>query len=86
MSIKPKRDVIKSLTQVTRVIYGKEREIWSIYFGTDGAGKKVRASRSSKADALLCIDEFYRKLKEAGDSITVLKPAQVYDEIGRAHV
>lgn len=79
MSIKPKRDVIKSLTQVTRVIYGKEREIWSIYFGTDGAGKKVRASRSSKADALLCIDEFYRKLKEAGDSITVLKPAQVYD-------
>lgn len=79
MPIKPKREVIKSLSFKTRVIYGKEREIWSIYFGSDGTGNKIRASRSSKADALLCIDEFYRKLKEAGDSITVLKPAQVYD-------
>lgn len=79
MPIKTKREVIKSLKYKTRIIYGKEREIWEIYFGSNGEGKKIRASKSSKADALLCIDEFYRKLKDAGDSITVLKPAQVYD-------
>lgn len=79
MPIKPKRDVIKSLTCRTRTIYGKERELWEAYFGSDSDGKKIRVSKSSKKDALLYIDEFYRKMREFGDSIMVLTPSQVYD-------
>lgn len=79
MSIKSKREVVSSLSCHTRIIGGKPREIWEAYFGTDGHGRKIRCCKSSKKDALMAIDDFFRKYKDCGDSITILKPAQIYD-------
>lgn len=79
MSIKTKREVIKSLSCRKRIIYGKERECWEIYFGSDGTGKKIRAQKHSREEALLCIDQFYRRLKEVGDAVTILTAAEIHD-------
>ncbi len=79
MSIRSKREVVKTMKTRTRMLYGKPREVWEFYLGTDLSGSKLRVTRSSKKAAMEYIDDFYRKYKECGESMVVLRPAQVHD-------
>lgn len=79
MAIKSKAEVLKAIVEKEHVVNGKAYVRHEIYFGSDGRGKKIRASRTSRKLAVDHVNEWFRTHKKVGDAITELSAAQIHD-------
>jgi len=78
--IRPKREALKGIRKLDRVINGVRRTYFEAYLGTDVKGRKIRVSRPTKAEAVQAVDGFYALQKKHGDAaVRILTPFQIHD-------
>ena len=78
MPIRDKTKVLGDIREQTVTVKGKTYLTFVAYFGTDREGKKIRRSFRSEKLAREGVLTFFREVKNSGEGIAELKPAEVY--------
>ena len=79
MKTKTKAEVLRGIIEKQYTVQGKEYTKFEMNFGTDGRGRKIRASRATLKSATDYVNEYYRRRKNVGDAVTALNASQLYD-------
>ncbi|MCL2103696.1 MAG: site-specific integrase [Kiritimatiellaeota bacterium] len=78
--LRQKKDVIKGIRRIERVIKGQGRTYYEAYAGTNAKGQKIRFSRPTKESLLAALNDFYTLHKKNGDTaVAVLTAYQIHD-------
>ena len=78
--LRQKKDVIKGIRRIVRVLKGQERTYYEAYAGTNVKGQKIRFSRPTKESLVTALHDFYTLHKKNGDTaVTVLSAYQIHD-------
>ena len=79
MAIREKSDVVGDIKKRSKVKNGKQYHTYEVYYGTDRDGKKIRRYYRTEKIARAEIGRFFMGLKNSGEGVSVLRPAEIYD-------